>query len=177
MRIGIVRHFKVKLAYPEQRLVSAAEVNEWFDRYDRAEVEMQEAELGGLHWEVCYTSDMPRAVRTAKSIYHGPVVESSSLRELPLPALSGRLRMPFLWWAVAVKCMQLTSPTNRKEIEQLREGFRVFLDEAMGQGYENILIVSHASMMREMRKELQSRGFRGPKFSYAENGKLYVFEK
>jgi hypothetical protein len=39
------------------------------------------------------------------------------------------------------------------------------------------LIVSHAGMMFYLRKELLRRGFYGPKFGIADNGRLYVFER
>jgi hypothetical protein len=71
MRIGLVRHFKVKQDMPEQLWVSPSELQAWLDAYDQAEVEIKETDLGGIEWKVCYTSTMPRAVTTAQSIYKG----------------------------------------------------------------------------------------------------------
>ncbi len=177
LKIGIVRHFKVNLSYPKSKRVSAEEVMEWFRQYDRADIVMQDPDLGETEWEICYSSDMPRAVRTAKRLFAGDVLESAVLRELPLPVLSGRIRLPFLWWAVAVKMKQLTNRESKAKIRQARERFCEWLATLDESGHENVLIVSHAAFMMEMSRVLRKQGFRGPTLGYAKNGKLYMFEK
>ncbi|UKS26621.1 histidine phosphatase family protein [Paenibacillus sp. HWE-109] len=177
MKIGILRHFEVKQAYPNQRLVSKEVVTKWFADYDNSDVVVKDVDLSGIDWEICYSSDMFRAIRTAKEAYQGEVVESSKLREIPLPTFTTNLKMPFIWWAVAVKLKQLTNQASREQIRKAQMRFSEFLDQIVTDKHQSILIVSHGSLMREMRKELRKRGFNGPGFTYPENGKLYVFER
>ncbi|NQX60002.1 histidine phosphatase family protein [Paenibacillus qinlingensis] len=177
MKIGILRHFEVKLAYPNQRFVSKDVVTKWFADYDKADVVVKDVDLSDIDWEICYSSDMLRAILTAKETYRGEVIESSKLREIPLPTFTTNLKMPFIWWAVAVKLKQLTNHESREQIKNAQQRISEILDQIATGRHKSILIVSHGSLMREMRKELRKRGFNGPGFSYPENGKLYVFER
>jgi len=177
MKIGIVRHFEVSQAYPSQ-WVGKEEVLRWFADYDRADIVVKEVDLGRTAWDICYSSDTIRAIRTAREIYKGDIVETSRLREIPLPPFSGNLKLPFLWWAVVVRLQQLTTPTGREQMEHARRRIRSLLDQVTGEEqHRGVLFVSHGSLMKEMRNELRKRGYRGPRFSFPENGKLYVFEK
>ena len=177
MKIGLVRHFEVSQAYPSQR-VGKEEVWRWFAEYDRADIVVKEVDLGPTAWEICYSSDTVRAIRTAREIYKGDIVETRQLREIPLPPFSANLKLPFLWWAVAVRLKQLTTPTGREQMEHARRRIRSLLDQvAAEEQHSRVLFVSHGALMKEMRNELRNRGFKGPRFSFPENGKLYVFEK
>jgi len=177
LKIGLVRHFKVKYPYPRQKLISAEEVTRWFEQYDLADIEPGETDLCGIHWPRCYSSDMPRAIKTANIIFSGPVRHLELLREIPAPLFKRGIRLPFVLWAVMIRFSWLFNRQTRMDIRSAKRRVADMLDELMADAGEDALIVSHAALMVYMRKELLRRGFKGPKFTYAENGKLYLFSK
>lgn len=175
MRIGLVRHFKVKKGLPERTLISQIELIQWFEEYDVADLEDGEVYLGDNIWKKCFTSDLPRAIKTAEKIYNGNIVAMKELRELqPHIPSKRKIKLPFLLWAILIRCGFLTP---RKYINDYERRVETVLDEILSQSDEDILIVSHGALMIYMRKELLKRGFKGPKFKIPDNGKLYVFEK
>ncbi|MBP1932091.1 histidine phosphatase family protein [Ammoniphilus resinae] len=180
MRIGLVRHFKVKKGLPEKRILSAEELTQWFAEYDESEVEIVETDMRGIGWELCYTSDLTRAVQTADEIYAGEIVKTKDLREIAYPVFGEiwRGKLHFFLWAILGRISWHFRHKAYKESQRdVAQRLNSFLDELMDQKEKNILLVGHAALMMEMRKELLRRGFKGPKLGTPENGKLYVFEK
>lgn len=180
MRIGLVRHFKVKKGLPVKQWITPVELTQWFAEYDQSDVEYKEVDLGDLIWKNCYSSDMPRAVKTAESIYGGgKVIVTKELREIQHPKFEkiSTRRMPFIVWALLVRFtwyMNHHAYVENRRAAQKR--INSFLNRMELHG-EDVLLVCHAGLMIEMRKELVRRGFRGPSFSTAENGRLYIFQK
>src|SRR5688500_19725168 len=74
MKIGLIRHFKVKHPFPKKILVSAADAINWFEEYEVAELEIINVDLGSIEWQMCYTSPLKRATRTASHIFPGDIV-------------------------------------------------------------------------------------------------------
>ncbi|MBP1157004.1 MULTISPECIES: histidine phosphatase family protein [unclassified Paenibacillus] len=177
MKIGLVRHFKVKKDYPANRLVSTDEVMQWFKEYDEAQVEKGQTDLAGIEWSRCFSSDLSRALFTAKTIYDGQVDSFPELREIPAPRFKLRMKLPFLWWAILIRVSWIANRQTRLDLKHAETRVKLFLDEVVFQSQENVLIVSHAGLMMSMRKELMRRGFHGPRYKIPDNGKLYVFEK
>lgn len=177
MKVGLVRHFKVKQAYPKGAFIPGRVVNEWFRTYDQADIESGSTDLSGIEWNKCYVSTLSRAVKTAETIFPGPITPMVELIEIPPPAFSERLRLPFLMWAVWIRLSMYFDRKTRAEIKRARCRISEVFDHAFGNHTENVLIVSHAALMVFMREELIRRGFAGPKFKIAKNGELYVFEK
>jgi len=180
MKIGLVRHFKVKKEYPTKPLLSAEELMQFFREYDAADVEVADTDLGGIDWQHCYASSMPRAIATAENIYQGSITIRTDLREIPSPEFAKitRMKLPFMVWAILIRllwfCHHKSYVENRTDV---RKRIATVLDEICQQGHDNVLLVCHAALMMEMRKELMKRGFAGPKYNVPENGKLYVFER
>lgn len=178
MRVGLIRHFRVQKAYPEKLLVTSAEVGQWLTEYDTAEVRVDEVELGGVYWKRCYSSDLPRALATARAIFHGQIQVRKELREIPAHVhAQSRLKLPFLLWATIGRAgwffnAKAHQPTN----QAVRQRVSAVLDEIL-QSEEDVLIVSHAALMRNLQLELRRRGFHGPRFGMAKNGRLYLFER
>jgi broad specificity phosphatase PhoE len=123
---------------------------------------------------------MPRAVKTAESIQRGKIIQMKELREISFPHFQQifRRKLPFMLWAMLIrgawKINHKSMPENKF---QVRKRIGTALEKILFQNEGNVLIVSHAAFMMEMRKELLKRGFTGPKFQTAANGRLYVFEK
>ncbi|WP_063915596.1 histidine phosphatase family protein [Paenibacillus elgii] len=177
MKVGLVRHYKVKKDYPSQFLISARELDQWFAEYDESDIELGRTDLGGIEWNRCYASDMSRAVHTAEHIYEGEITQWKMLREVPPPSFRTKVRLPLMVWAILIKTSWFTAPRSMPEsMADIRKRADAVLDEIFRQDDGNVLIVSHAALMMTMRKALLARGFRGPKFGTPENGKLYLFE-
>lgn len=176
MKVGLVRHFKVKQAYPSGR-VSARDVEQWFREYDEADIEEGQTDLGGIEWSRCYSSDMARAVRTAEIIYGPDIQKMPELREIPAPSFTTSRKFPLLVWALLIRLSWLFHARTRQDIQAAKARIGEFLDQALSRNEGNVLIVSHGALMKYMRKELIARGYRGPSFGVAKNGKLYTFEK
>ncbi len=180
MKIGLVRHFKVIKGLPAKQWFAPAELTQWFTEYDESDVEYKEVDLGGVIWKRCYSSDIPRAVKTAEKICgSGQIVVTKDLREIHHPKFEkiSTMRMPFLVWVLLVRLtwyMNHSAYVEKRHDAQKR--INSFLNRMELHG-EDVLLVCHAGLMMEMRKELTSRGYRGPRFTTPENGKLYLFER
>ena len=178
MKVGLLRHFRVNKPLPKGRLIAQSDLLQWFDETEAAEVEVTEVELGDTQWQKCYTSDLPRALDTAKYVFEGEIIPTSQLREVKLyPLFRWNLRLPLLLWAVFTKFAFNTS--HRSQLESpalLSRRVEGVLDDILA-SEEDILIISHGLIMLTLKSELKRRGFKGPDFKTALNGKLYVFEK
>jgi broad specificity phosphatase PhoE len=177
MRIGLVRHFKVDLK--KRRFMTAKEYNEHVYNYDRAGVIPNELVVDS-YWEKCYCSSMPRAITTAKTIYHRDIIISDKLIEIPTASwINFNFRMPYHFWAIFARFAWVrhhaSQPETRaKTMERLTEVLEQILTENSPDS--NILIVSHAGTMYEIKRMLRSRGFEGKGFIHANNGQLYIFD-
>lgn len=177
MKIGLLRHFKVTLGYPK-KLVSSKELLSWQREYNESEIEETEIELFGQNWNMCYSSDLDRARRTAEKAFTGEIIYLEELREMAVyPLIRTNIRLPLGLHIFLIRVAWLFGQESQKEgkMEVVQRINRV-LDKAIAQD-EDILIVGHGGIMIFMRKELIKRGFSGPKFNRPENAKLYIFEK
>ncbi|WP_236692997.1 histidine phosphatase family protein [Aneurinibacillus tyrosinisolvens] len=134
MKVGLVRHFKVKKGFPEKKLLTVTELVEWFEEYDAADIEEGETDLGDIEWQRCLTSDMPRAVKTAEKIYRGNIIRMKELREIPLPQFKINMRLPFLVWAILVKVSWMMNHKTRLEIEEVKRRISTVFDRTLLEG-------------------------------------------
>lgn len=179
MKIALIRHFRVKKNYDLWKWITPSEMMQWFDEYDQADVEETEVDLGEVDWEFCLSSDLPRAVKTAKSIYAGDVVQLPQLREVPFFPLTKReIRLPFWFWGMVVR---LAWKWNHRSQIQNKEVIQKRIEEVLSyiekHNKQNVLIVGHGALMMFMQKELFKRGFQGPTIRNPVNAKLYVYTK
>ncbi|WP_078379970.1 histidine phosphatase family protein [Sutcliffiella halmapala] len=177
MKVGLIRHFKVTRGYPNAS-VTSDELLKWIEEYDVSEVEENELDLGNVDWKRCYSSDLPRAVTTAKKAFQGDITYLKELREITLaPVFPATKKLPLKLHLLSIRLAWLfnhkSQPVSKAE---LRAQISTTLDTIL-QEKENVLIVSHGGVMMLLRKELLRRGFRGPDFKIANNGELYIFEK
>jgi len=179
MKIGLVRHFEVVTGLPEKKWLNPKEFNDWFARYDMAEVKEKSVDLGGIAWQRCFSSDLPRALKTAQRIYGGDIIATGMLREMTVRAVMNRdIRLPFSVWKLLVRLAWYSS--HRSLLENKRQflgNVKRFAHDILPRGDGNTLVVGHGGFMLFLRKELMRQGFTGPKFTIPENGKLYIFEK
>jgi broad specificity phosphatase PhoE len=175
MKIGLIRHFRVDLAYPKKWFVSKTELVEWFDAYANAKILPDELDLAGIHWKHCYSSPLPRALDTARHIYQGEIQLSQELAELNiLPHVNPGIRLPIMLWAIIMK---IKSTRSNEATERFKTTLKVFMDELLEKKEDDVLIVSHGFVLMALRKELLKRGFTDHSFSVPEHGKVYMFER
>lgn len=179
MKVGLIRHFKVTRGYPNSR-VTSDELLKWIEEYDASDVEENEIDLKNIDWQKCFSSDLPRAVKTAKKAFEGDITYLKELREITLAPVfpSSKRRIPLKLHLLSIRLAWLfnhqSQPVSKAD---LRNKLNTTLDKILAGEEENVLIVSHGGVMMFLRKELLRRGFRGPEFKIANNGELYVFEK
>jgi broad specificity phosphatase PhoE len=175
MKIGLVRHFRVDLK--KRKMMTSKEYNEHSYNYERAGVIPNELVLDE-EWDKCYCSSMPRAMTTAKTIYHGEIIVTDKLVEILASAtFNVNIRIPYHMWAAVNRIAWArnhgSQPEGKKEsVKRINEIMDVILKEKG----KNILIVSHAGTLYEVQKILRRNGFTGESFLQANNGRLYTYE-
>lgn len=177
MKVGLLRHFKVTLGYPN-KLVTSQELLNWQKEYNQSQVEEVEIHHQDEKWVKCYSSDLERAKLTAFKAFEGEIIFLEDLREMTLyPVIHTEFRLPLWLHVTLIRIAWLLGHKSQKESKQevIKRINRV-LDQALAHG-EDILIVGHGGIMMFMRKELLKRGFSGPKFNRAENARVYIFNK
>ncbi len=177
MKIGLLRHFKVSLGYPN-RWVTSKELEIWEQEYAASEIEEIPIDLDHSEWNRCYSSDISRAQKTAKKAFDGNIVLMEELREMTLyPVFKSDIRLPLWLHVTLIRLAWFMGHKSQKETKkEVVKRINKILDQAIEQG-DNVLIVGHGGIMIFMSKELAKRGFTGPKFNRPENARLYVYEK
>lgn len=176
MRIGLIRHFKVDIK--RKRYMTSVEYDKYSYDYERSDVIPNEIVIDE-NWDKCYCSSMCRAVITAKTVYHGKIIISDKLVEIPSAArIKTKLRLPYHLWAVLNRAAWAENVSAKIEGKtNTRKRINCVMDEILKQTDKNILIVSHAGTMFELQRILLRNGFKGEKFITPRNGRLYEFKK
>lgn len=175
MRIGLIRHFKVDLK--RKKFMTSEEYNQYSTQYDIAGVIENEIVID-KEWDKCYCSSLPRAIHTAKTVYHGPIITTDKLREISAAAwVKTNIPLPYQLWSLLNRVAwirnSISQPEGRRaSLKRINE----IIDEILKEENKNILIVSHAGTMYEIRKILIKNGFEGEWFLKPKNGKLYILK-
>lgn len=179
MKIGLIRHFQPTRSYNCNRFMTATEFREWVREYNMANVNYGDLRLDRTNWQKCYSSDLPRAVQTAQMIYDGEITETHAVREIPIePIVRTNHKLHFTIWSILGRVAWLTSHKSQTEKRaETQKRVDSFVSQILSLEESNVLVVSHGGIMWLIRKELIKHGFRGPRFTKAKYGKLYVFEK
>jgi broad specificity phosphatase PhoE len=172
-----MRHFRVEEPLPSGWR-TAAQLDEWRERYEASSVIPRAIEPGTIAWQKCLSSDLKRAYATAQAAHKGTITQTPLLREMSVnPFRTGRLSLPVWAWHWILRAAWLTSHRSQQSaIDEFRQRLREVADLLEAE-QEDTLVVSHAGVMLFLRKELIRRGFNGPKFKIAEHARLYVFER
>jgi broad specificity phosphatase PhoE len=175
MRIGLLRHFKVNCGH--KRMMTSSEFREWSEKYEVSKVIKKKVDMYGIKWDVCYVSDLPRAITTAKEVYSGNLKIDKLLREVDnAPFIhTERFKLPFELWHICGRlAWYFKSKSQPESVIETRKRIKVFLDH-IDWSKENILIVFHGFMIYNFQKELRKRGFEGEKLKLVKNGVLYEY--
>jgi broad specificity phosphatase PhoE len=177
-KIGLIRHFEVVRGMPTRGLMTAADVHTWMREYDLADVIARSVDLGDVDWVRCYASTSARALKTANTIFNGPIVAKDQLLEPGIQQFdTGRLKLPYTGWRWLLRLAWMTGHSSQRPAKaQFLANIDSVLDMLRRDDHAPTLIVSHAGVMMFLRKALLRQGFEGPKFAVPEPGRLYVFE-
>ncbi|SDZ63522.1 Histidine phosphatase superfamily (branch 1) [Evansella caseinilytica] len=177
MKIGLIRHFKVKRGYPD-KWVTSKELMNWAVEYDESDVIEKKIDLGNIQWKHCFSSDLARAQRTAENTFSGNIVFLEELREIRIsPIFSMNRKLPLFIHMLLIRAAWFfnhkSQPDGKKQVtERLNQA----LDKMMGL-QEDVLIISHGGIMMFLSRELKKRGFTGPALNRPQNARLYLYEK
>jgi broad specificity phosphatase PhoE len=177
MRIGLIRHFQVKKPLP-RGWMTVAELLRWREEYEASEVIPGALDLGGIQWNHCWSSDLPRAWATAQCAFKGEILSCPQLREADLlPFQTGNLRMPVWCWQWLLRLAWATAHKSQRPIRNdvLQRVWQ--MAERLCAQEEDTLVVGHAGIMHFLHKELLRRGFAGPRFTLADHGRLYLYTR
>lgn len=177
MRIGLLRHFPVEQQFPRGWL-TAGDLQQWRERYDAAAATIGEFDLGGVAWQACVVSDMPRTRVTAAALFAGETQHTALLREAEFATFAtGRLRLPTWGWRWALRYAWMTGHRSQRACrDEFRRRVAQAADELTAME-QDVLVVSHAGMMAYLSRELRRRGFAGPKLRVAKHAVAYVYNK
>lgn len=160
-------------------MMTSEEFRIWSQKYEHSRVIKKPVEMGGIQWDICYASDLPRAVTTAKEVYSGNIHLDKLLREVDnAPFIhTERLRLPFEVWHLCGRLAWFFKSKSQPEtIKGTKKRIRQFLDK-IDWSMDNILIVFHGFMLFNFQRELRKRGFHGQNVRHVKNGMLYEYIK
>ncbi len=175
MRIGLLRHFKVNC--PHEKMMTSSEFREWSEKYEVSKVIKKKVDMYDIEWDICYASDLPRAITTAKEVYSGNLKIDKLLREVDnAPFINtDKIRLPFEVWHVCGRLAWFFKSKSQPETRiQTKKRINDFLDR-IDWSKDNVLIVFHGFMLYNFQKELRKRGFLGEKLKLVKNGVLYEY--
>lgn len=176
MRIGLFRHFPVEQRFPSG-WITAAELQQWRARYDLSGAQSGEFDLGGVNWQACISSDLPRARITADTVFDGEVEYTALLREPQFDQFNtSNIKLPFSGWRWMMRLSWLTGHQSQRVC---RDEFknRVFaVADRLTALAQDTLVVSHAGMMAYLGAELRRRGYSGPRLKIADPARAYIYE-
>lgn len=102
MNIGLVRHFKVDCN--AQTFMTSDDFEKWALEYDNSDTIENKFETQNIKWDKCFSSDLPRAIKTSETIFKGAIIKTQLLREVPLsPIYKTNLKLPHSLWCIAAR--------------------------------------------------------------------------
>jgi len=177
MKIGLVRHFKVDLSF-DKKLYTTAQFNKIMSDYDKADVIPNEVNLNGIDWEICFASNLPRAVTTAETIFNGEIITTDNLIEVPLTTFTQKdFTLPGSVWHIGGRiAWYKNKPSQPEGRKGTLKRVNNILEMINSSGKENVLLVSHGFFIGVLVRRLYKLGFKGEIDFSPRNGKLYILE-
>ncbi|MEN8194474.1 MAG: histidine phosphatase family protein [Bacteroidota bacterium] len=178
MKIGLVRHFKVRTPEIENRL-NSSEFNQIMQNYDHSPVIPSAIQIDADGWDLCYASTLSRAVETAKTIYRDEIINTDLIVEVPLSSfMNTNIPLPNMVWHVGGRIAWLFSCKSQiEDIKTTKQRIKDFMKLVEESGHKKILVVSHGFFMKVFASQLKKYGYSGAIDFAPKNGKLYLFEK
>ena len=178
MKIGLVRHFKVKCK-PKQKWLYLRQFYEWIEAYDNSEILYPNNFGYNDSWDICFSSDLRRAKLTAEFIFDGLIIKTKDLREVDIIELKNiGIKMHYIILLIINRVLWFISgKLQDKNIQHTIARAKNFLDIIETSEYSKVLIVSHGLFMKFLDKELKQRKYRGKMELIPKNGKIIIYDK
>lgn len=97
MILGLVRHLRIP--HRQHQFLDSRGFTAWAEWYDTCEVTAMVGREVKAAWDLCYCSDLARAVFTAETMFQGPIIRTPLLREVPFsPVFPLRMKLPLILW-------------------------------------------------------------------------------
>jgi len=176
--LGVARHFPV--SHNRFKVMNAQEFSHWIHWYD------QEAQTTVLpfpevsqDWDVCYCSNLERAVITASALYRKPILFREALREVPfapvlfpwpLPLMIWKILSRLGWWLDLPHQVE-TRMATRKRAES------VLADIVNNHPGQRVLLITHGFFMQCLRRQVRELGFAGQMPLHPQGGTIYRFTR
>ena len=179
MRIGLMRHFKVRINTTKSWMDSA-DFSNWIKQYDQSDIYFSTPEITKMNWDICYSSDMSRAIKTAESIHRGGVIKTNQLREIGIhPLFYSRVKIHLNIWLILGRLGWLLNHQSQENKHSTFMRAKTILDdvEENNQKYQNVLLVTHGAFMTVLKQELLKRGYLRDKFTKPKNGMIHTYTK
>lgn len=177
MKISLMRHYRVNISF--RSLLTKEQFINLVNKYDVSDIIIEDNIHKDINWDICYTSDLPRAYITAKNIYKKRIIKTPLLREVPiLPTFKTDKKLHIIIWTIFGRLAWLIG--HKSQIESYKQTkIRVnnFISKYIIEENTNYLIVSHGFIMLVLKKQLKKSGFKGSDFLRPIHGKLYELEK
>jgi broad specificity phosphatase PhoE len=180
MKIGLLRHFEVKIHTPKS--CDSKEFDRVCLMYDQNDIIPQKIDIPVHDYSLCFSSSMKRAVETAQIVFNGEIIVTEELVEVEMKSLfETNRKWSFTFWKVMSRVGWIFNlkrmPETRKQTEKRAAQFLSKLSGYKDNKDINILLVTHGFFMGCLQQELLKMGFRGKKIISPRCGELYEFIK
>ncbi len=176
MKIGLVRHFPVH--YKLNKIVDQSGFSSWIEDYDTKPIlKPQDITVITEDWDICISSNLPRAIETTELIYKNCFERNHLLREVPFSVVPFNFSLPVVIWIIISRIGWWFGTKSQKEkrkktLARCKELLKVVKKHDVN---KNILIVSHGFYMRYLSKELKRNDFHGKMPMSPKGGVIYTF--
>lgn len=177
--VYLVRHYPVDLNISFS--MNSADVMKYQSKYDIASVRIPDhvPDMGAI--DICFSSDMPRAVSTAKHMYGKKIRIDPLLREVSIsPVIKTRILFPSFVWLIAARIAWSIGLSSQKE-KKAAVYNRAFLfsenlmSEIERKHSKTVLVVAHGFFITVLANVLRKKGFRGRNILFPRNGSPIKF--
>jgi broad specificity phosphatase PhoE len=175
-----VRHFKVNCN--AKAFMTSDDFEKWVIEYDNSDIIENKFETENIKWDKCFSSDLPRAIRTSEIIFNGEIIKNQLLREVPLsPIYKTNLKLSHGFWCIAARIAWNFQHKSQEETKKgTQKRINEFLNSLSKELNANVLIVCHGFFMKMLERELKIRGFKRQNrhnILTPKNGTLYLYKK
>ena len=175
-RIGLCRHFPIP-DVSSWKLMSSQKYREWID-FNKKILPEETFSTALNGWDICFSSDLPRAKKTAEVLASSiPVHYQNLLQEVAFHPFDLPLVLPKGAWLLISRLYWYFggNAIETKKGSFLRAAAAADLLEKREENH--ILVITHGFFMHCLIKKLIPLGYKGSIPPYPEYGKVYLFEK
>lgn len=135
MKVGLLRHYKVKHKFPF--FCNSEEYDREYQLYERADISFNSDPVDIRDYALCFSSDATRAIKTAENLCQNNFKPNHLLREVQLKSLfSTKLKIPFFVWYFMDRIAWFF---NKKGHPETKKGTRKRASDFLTEQLKNIL--------------------------------------